>query len=103
LTEAESQTVLNTLKEHDFQDAFKKWQECWEWCKHTEGDYFKGDGGQQVQSQFLTIWQHQSRKLWMTLCTIKYSTEMYEGASGSIMVKALLPLHRPKRRSNRAE
>jgi hypothetical protein len=24
--EAESQVVLNTLTEHDFQDAFKKWQ-----------------------------------------------------------------------------
>jgi hypothetical protein len=24
--EAESQEVLNTLKEHDFQDVFKKWQ-----------------------------------------------------------------------------
>jgi hypothetical protein len=23
--EAESQVVLNTLTEHDFQDAFKKW------------------------------------------------------------------------------
>jgi hypothetical protein len=23
--EAESQAVLNTLTEHDFQDAFKKW------------------------------------------------------------------------------
>jgi hypothetical protein len=26
VNEAESQTVLNTLREHDFQDAFKKWQ-----------------------------------------------------------------------------
>jgi hypothetical protein len=24
--EAESQVVLNTLTEHEFQDAFKKWQ-----------------------------------------------------------------------------
>jgi hypothetical protein len=24
--EAESQAVLNTLTEHDFQDAFKEWQ-----------------------------------------------------------------------------
>jgi hypothetical protein len=44
--EAESQTVLNTLTEHDFQDAFKKWQKRWEWCIRAEGDYFKGDGGQ---------------------------------------------------------
>jgi hypothetical protein len=27
--EAESQTVLNTPKAHDFQDAFKKWQKRW--------------------------------------------------------------------------
>jgi hypothetical protein len=38
--EAESQGVLNTLTEHDFQDAFKKWQRHWEWC------YFEGDSGQ---------------------------------------------------------
>jgi hypothetical protein len=30
--EAESHAVLNTLTEHDFQDAFKKWQKHWEWC-----------------------------------------------------------------------
>jgi hypothetical protein len=27
---AELQAVLNTLTEHDFQDAFKKGQKCWE-------------------------------------------------------------------------
>jgi hypothetical protein len=26
---AESQVVLNTVTEHDFQDAFKKWQKRW--------------------------------------------------------------------------
>jgi hypothetical protein len=26
------QAVLNTLTEHDFQDAFETWQKCWEWC-----------------------------------------------------------------------
>jgi hypothetical protein len=30
--DAELQAVLNTLTEHDFQDAFKKWQKRWEWC-----------------------------------------------------------------------
>jgi hypothetical protein len=30
--EAESQAMLNTLTEHDFQDAFKKWQKLWGWC-----------------------------------------------------------------------
>jgi hypothetical protein len=43
--EAESQAVLNTLTEHNFQDAFKKWQKHWEQCIHAEGDYFEGDGG----------------------------------------------------------
>jgi hypothetical protein len=33
--EAESQAVLNTLREHAFQDAFKTWQKRWERC--TEG------------------------------------------------------------------
>jgi hypothetical protein len=41
--EAESQAVLNTLTEHYFQDAFKKWQERWE-------RYFEGDGGELAQS-----------------------------------------------------
>jgi hypothetical protein len=30
--EAESQSVLNTFTQHDFQDAFKKLQKLWEWC-----------------------------------------------------------------------
>jgi hypothetical protein len=46
--EAESQEVLNTLTEHDFNDALKKWQKRWEQCIRAEGDYFGGggDGGQ---------------------------------------------------------
>jgi hypothetical protein len=43
--EAESQAVLNTLTEHDFQDAFKKWQKRWGRCISTEVDCFNGDGG----------------------------------------------------------
>jgi hypothetical protein len=35
---AESQVALNTLKEHNFQDAFKKMQTCWEWCIQGEED-----------------------------------------------------------------
>jgi hypothetical protein len=46
VTEAESQTVLNTSTERNFRDAFKKWQKCWEWCIRAKGDYFEGDGGQ---------------------------------------------------------
>jgi hypothetical protein len=44
--EAESHAVLNTLIEHDFQDAFKKW---WKRCERWicgEGDYFEDDSGQ---------------------------------------------------------
>jgi histone-lysine N-methyltransferase SETMAR len=44
--EAESQAVPNTLTEHDFQDALKKWQKHWEQCIHAEEGYFEGDGGQ---------------------------------------------------------
>jgi hypothetical protein len=45
MMEAESQAVLNTLTEHFFEGAFKKWQKHWKnIC--SEGDYFKGDGGQ---------------------------------------------------------
>jgi hypothetical protein len=35
--EAESQTVLNTLTGHDFQEAFTKLQKCWELCVCAEG------------------------------------------------------------------
>jgi hypothetical protein len=45
-TEAESRAVLNSLTEHDFQDAFTKWQPRWEGCICTEGDYLEGDGRQ---------------------------------------------------------
>jgi hypothetical protein len=44
--ETESQEVLNTLTEHDFQDAFKKWQKRWEQCIRAEGNYFEVYGGQ---------------------------------------------------------
>jgi hypothetical protein len=44
--EVESLAVLNTLTEHNFRDAFKKWQKHWEWWIHAEGDYFEADGGQ---------------------------------------------------------
>jgi hypothetical protein len=42
--EAKLQAVLTTLREHDFQDKFKKWWKHWEWCIYAEGEYFKGDG-----------------------------------------------------------
>jgi hypothetical protein len=67
MIEAESQAVLNTLTEHDFQDAFKEWQKRWERCIIAEGGCFEGDGGQKAQSYFWTRWQHRSRKLWITM------------------------------------
>jgi hypothetical protein len=44
--ESDSQAVLNTLTEHNFQDVFKKWQKRWERCIRTERDNFEGYGGQ---------------------------------------------------------
>ncbi|PNF14609.1 hypothetical protein B7P43_G12122 [Cryptotermes secundus] len=44
--QAEMQTVLNTLPKKDFQDAFEKWQERWDRCMRTKGDYFEGDGAE---------------------------------------------------------
>jgi hypothetical protein len=43
--EAELQAVLNSLTEHEFQDAFKRWHMGWERCIHAEEDYFGGVGG----------------------------------------------------------
>jgi len=34
-TEAESQAVLNTLRENDSQECFKKWQHRWNCCSST--------------------------------------------------------------------
>jgi hypothetical protein len=47
---AESWAVQNTLTQHDFQDAFKKWQKHWGQCIRMEGDYFEGHGGHYGQS-----------------------------------------------------
>jgi hypothetical protein len=46
MIEAESQAVLNTLTEHDFQDAFTKWQKRWERSTRPEDNYFDVDGDQ---------------------------------------------------------
>jgi hypothetical protein len=43
--QAESQTVLDTLTEKDFQEAFQKCRRRWDRCLHAEGNYFEGDGG----------------------------------------------------------
>ena len=41
----ESQAVLNTLRENDFQECFKNWQRHLDHCQASEGDYFEGDAG----------------------------------------------------------
>jgi len=42
--QAETQEVLDTLTEKDFQEAFQKWRR-WDRCLHAGGNYFEGDGG----------------------------------------------------------
>jgi hypothetical protein len=51
----ESQALLNTLTEHDFQDEFKNWQKCWEPCIPAEGNCFQGDGGRYAQVNFSPV------------------------------------------------
>jgi hypothetical protein len=47
MIQAESQAVMNTLTQHEFQDAFKNGRSTENSAyAHMEGDYFKGDGGQ---------------------------------------------------------
>ena len=41
--QVESQAVLNTLRENDFQECFRNWQRRWDRCQASEGDYFEGD------------------------------------------------------------
>jgi hypothetical protein len=42
--QAESQRVLDTLTEKDFQEAFQKLR-WWNRSLHAGGNYFEGDGG----------------------------------------------------------
>jgi hypothetical protein len=43
--QAESQRVLDTLREKDFQEAFQKWRRRWDRCLHAGENYFEDDGG----------------------------------------------------------
>jgi hypothetical protein len=43
--QAESQRMLGTLTEKDFQEVFQKWRRWWDRCLHAGGNYFEGDGG----------------------------------------------------------
>jgi hypothetical protein len=42
----ESQNVLDTLREQDFQHVFQHWQQRWDRCVAAQGDYFEGDAAQ---------------------------------------------------------
>lgn len=41
----ESQAILDSLQEDDFQNAFKSWKRRWEHCISSKGDYFEVDSG----------------------------------------------------------
>ena len=43
--QAESQQILNTLKQADFSEYFEKWQNRWDRCIQAQGDYFEGESG----------------------------------------------------------
>jgi hypothetical protein len=43
--QTESQRVLDTLIEKDFQEVFQNWRRRWDRCLHAGGNYFEGDGG----------------------------------------------------------
>jgi hypothetical protein len=43
--QAESQRVLDTLTEKDFQETFRKLRRRWDRCLHAGGNYLEGDGG----------------------------------------------------------
>jgi hypothetical protein len=42
----ESQAILNSIKENDFHGAFEVWEERLDFCIHSQGDYFGGEGSQ---------------------------------------------------------
>ena len=41
--QVESQRVLDTLIEKDFQETFQKWRRRWDRCLHAGGNCFEGD------------------------------------------------------------
>jgi hypothetical protein len=46
--ETESQRMLDTLTENDFQEAVQNWRRLWDRCLHAGGNYFEGDSGRQA-------------------------------------------------------
>jgi hypothetical protein len=49
--QAESQSVLDTLTEKNFHEAFQKWRRRCDRCLHAGRNYFEGDGGR------FTLWR----------------------------------------------
>ena len=41
--EAATTAQLKTLTKENFHDCFRKWQERWDKCVRSEGEYFEGD------------------------------------------------------------
>jgi hypothetical protein len=41
----ESQRVLDTIPNRDFQGWFQAWQKSWDRCIRAKEEYFEGDGG----------------------------------------------------------
>jgi hypothetical protein len=55
VTDIESQVVLNTLIEHNFQDALKKLEEMLGMVHMHRRDYLEGEGGQWAQECFYWV------------------------------------------------
>jgi len=43
--EAATTVQLKTLMKEDFQNCFRNWQERWDKCVRSEGEYFEGING----------------------------------------------------------
>ena len=41
--EVATTVLLKTLTKEDFQNCFRKWQERWDMCVRSNGQYFEGD------------------------------------------------------------
>jgi hypothetical protein len=46
--QAESQRVLDTVREKDFQEAFQKCRRRWDRCLQAGGNYVEVDGGREA-------------------------------------------------------
>jgi hypothetical protein len=62
--ETESQAMLNTLAEHDFQDAFKNGKSAGNSAYAGKGTTLRTMVVSRPKVSFLTRWQHQSQKLY---------------------------------------